>query len=137
VLALETGIVARDRHPDHFLAVHRGLFAARHDRGEEIGDPGVVRRVLESAGVDPDAVFDEIDKGWPLDMLRSTHEKLVADLEVFGVPTFIVENTAAFVRLMTRPGTDGAKARATIERVVGLLTDHPELNELKHTTIPR
>lgn len=137
VLALEAGIAVCDRYPDHFLAVHRALFAARHDQGEDIGDPAVVRRVLESAGVDADAVFDEIDKGWPLDTLRSTHEKSVADLEVFGVPTFIVGSTAAFVRLMTRPGTDGAKARATIERVVGLLADHPELNEFKHTTIPR
>jgi protein-disulfide isomerase-like protein with CxxC motif len=137
VLALEAGIVVSDRYPDHFLAVHRALFAARHDHGQDIGDPAVVRRVLESAGVDADAVFDQIDKGWPLDTLRSTHEKSVADLEVFGVPTFIVGSTAAFVRLMTRPGTDGTKARATIERVVGLLADHPELNEFKRTTIPR
>lgn len=137
VLALEAGIVVRDRFADRFLAAHRALFAARHDQGNDLGDPGVVRGALEAAGVDADAVFDEIAKGWPLDTLRSTHEKSVADLEVFGVPTFIVENSAVFVRLMTRPGTDSDRARATIEHVVGLLVDHPELNEFKHTTIPR
>lgn len=137
LLALEAGITVRDRFADRFLATHRALFAARHDHGEDLGDPAVVRRVLEAAGVDADAVFAEIAKGWPLDTLRSTHEKSVADLEVFGVPTFIVANSAAFVRLMTRPGTDGATARATIERVVGLLTHHPELNEFKHTQISR
>ncbi|MGH8981246.1 MAG: DsbA family protein [Acidimicrobiales bacterium] len=137
VLALEAGIVVRDRMVDRFLAAHRALFAARHDEGKDLADPAAVRHALEAAGVDADAVFAEIAKGWPLDVLRSTHEKSVADLEVFGVPTFIVDSSAAFVRLMTRPGSDAEKARASIERVLGLLVDHPEMNEFKHTTIPR
>ncbi len=137
VLALEAAIVVRDRFPDRFLAAHRALFAARHDEGKELADPAVVRGVLESVGLDADVVLSEIDQGWPLDVLRTTHEKSVADFEVFGVPTFIVGDTAAFVRLMTRPGADDARARATIEHVVGLLSEHPELNEFKHATIPR
>jgi hypothetical protein len=38
---------------------------------------------------------------------------------------------------MTRPEGDGAVARDTIDRVLALLVDHPELNEFKHTRIPR
>jgi hypothetical protein len=38
---------------------------------------------------------------------------------------------------MTRPEGDGALARRTIERVVDLTAGMPELNEFKHTSIPR
>ena len=33
LLSLAAGVVVRDRFPEQFLAVHRALFAARHDRG--------------------------------------------------------------------------------------------------------
>jgi len=55
---------------------------------------------------------------------------------VWGVPTFIIGDRAVFVRLMHRPDGDAALATATIERVLGLL-DWPDLNEFKHTTVPR
>jgi hypothetical protein len=137
LLALEAGVVVRDKFPERFGAAHLALFAARHDQGKEISHPDVVRAALESAGVLADEVFKEIAKGWPLDTVRTEHEKAVSDLEVFGVPTFVVGDDAVFVRLMTRPRGDAAKARATIERVVDLIAEHPELNELKHTKIPR
>jgi hypothetical protein len=53
------------------------------------------------------------------------------------VPTFIVGEDAVFARLMTRPEGDGAEARATIDRVLGLIGEHPELNEFKHTRLSR
>ena len=137
LLALEAGVVARDRFPDRFRAAHMALFAARHDQGKDISDPEVVREALESAGVPADQVFSEIAKGWPLDTVRAEHEKAVSDYAVFGVPTFIVGDDAVFVRLMTRPHGDGALAREVLERVVDLVAHHPELNELKHTKIPR
>jgi len=68
---------------------------------------------------------------------RSEHEQVVHDLDVFGVPTFIVDDRAVFARLMTRPEGDGALARSTIQRVIELLVDHPELNEFKHTRVSR
>jgi hypothetical protein len=137
LLALEAGVVVRDRFPDRFGAAHLALFSARHDQGKEISDPAVVREALESAGVSSDEVFAEIEKGWPLETVKAEHERAVSDDEVFGVPTFVAGTDAVFVRLMTRPGGDGAKARAVIDRVVDLLRDHPELNEFKHTKIPR
>jgi hypothetical protein len=137
VLALEAGLVVRDRFPEKFLAAHRALFAARHDEGKELSDPAVVRQVLEAAGVPADEVFAQIEEGWPLDELRTAHEKAVAEHEVFGVPTFIVDDAAVFVRLMTRPEGDGARARTVIDGLVALVVDRPELNEFKHTSIPR
>ena len=56
---------------------------------------------------------------------------------MFGVPTFIVGDDAVFVRLMTRPEGDSVLARATIDRVLDLIGDHPEVNEFKHTRLSR
>ncbi|MDQ3896067.1 MAG: Coenzyme F420 hydrogenase/dehydrogenase, beta subunit C-terminal domain [Actinomycetota bacterium] len=41
-LAVEVGIAVRDRWPDAFPAVHRELFAARHDHGLDIRERSVV-----------------------------------------------------------------------------------------------
>ena len=41
-----------------------------------------------------------------------------AEHDVFGVPTFIANGNAAFVRLMKRPNGDGKVATKTIELVM-------------------
>lgn len=136
-LATEAGLVVRDRFPERFLDVHEALFAARHDRGEDLRQEAVVGAVLERAGVDASEVFEAVAEGWPRDVFRKAHEESVSSHQVFGVPTFIVGDAAVFVRVMTRPAGDGALARSTIEYVVELVTGRPELNEFKHTTISR
>jgi len=135
LLALAAGVVVRDRMPEHFLAVHRSLFTARHDEAGDLRDRTVVRAALARAGVDADAVLAEVDAGWPAKVVRAEHERAVDGLDVFGVPTFIVGDDAVFARFMTRPGGDGAEARDTIDRVLDLIGGHPELNEFKHTRI--
>jgi formate-dependent phosphoribosylglycinamide formyltransferase (GAR transformylase) len=80
-------------------------------------------------------VLAEVDAGWPAKQIRTEHEDMVGRLDVFGVPTFVVGDSAVFVRLMARPEGDGELAVATIERVLGLITDHPEINEFKHTRL--
>ncbi|MGO8872248.1 MAG: DsbA family protein [Acidimicrobiales bacterium] len=135
LLALAAGVVVRDRHPEHFHAAHRSLFSARHDEGGDLRDPSVVAGALARVGVDADAVLSEVEDGWPSETVRREHEQVVSQLDVFGVPTFIVGDDAVFVRLMQRPGGDGELARATVERVLDLVHDHPELNEFKHTRL--
>lgn len=137
LLSLTAGIVVRDRFPEHFRSVHRSLFTARHDEGGDLRDRTVVTTALTRGGVDADAVLAEVDSGWPAKVAREEHEQVVQDLDVFGVPTFIAGGDAVFVRLMNRPDGDGDLARATIERVLALLADHPELNEFKHTRLAR
>jgi protein-disulfide isomerase-like protein with CxxC motif len=137
LLALNAGVVVRDRFSDKFLDAHEALFAARHDKSGDIREESVVREALESAGVDADAVFAEIKQSWPDDEVRKTHEWEVDTHHMFGVPTFIVGDQAVFVRLMTRPNGDAELARRTIEHAVQLIVDHPELNEFKHTTVLR
>ena len=77
--------------------------------------------------------------GWPTDEIRKAHEAAVAEHGVFGVPTFVTDERAVFVRLMTRSvaGDDLEVSRALIERVMAMAIDEPEINEFKHTTIGR
>ena len=137
LLAGQVGVAVRDRWPESFLAAHRGLFACRHDHGGNLRDEAVLRRALSEIGLDPDEVFVELAAGWPLETFRKEHERVVADQRVFGVPTVIVGNRAVFVRVMNRPAGDAELARHTVERVLDLVTGWPELNEFKHTSIPR
>ncbi len=131
------GIVVRDRFPEYFPAAHRALFSARHDQSLDLRDRDVVAKVLDQVGLDAGAVLAEVDSGWPLQTLRIEHSDAVAEYSVFGVPTFIAENRAVFVRLLDRPGEDAVKATTTVDRVLDLLGTWPELNEFKYTAIPR
>jgi hypothetical protein len=137
LLALEAGVVIRDRYPDAFLSAHRALFSVRHDEGGDLRDPAVLRRALEGTPLPLDQVFGEIAEGWPREQIQKEHEAAVAGHAVFGVPTFILGDRAAFVRLMDRPEGDGARARSVVEHVLSLCVEHPELNEFKHTTVSR
>lgn len=137
LLAMQAGIVVRERFPDRFLDVHQAIFSARHAEGRDLRDASVVREVLEAAGIDADAVFSEIDAGWPLDSFRKEHEAATAESGVWGVPTFIAGGQSVFVRLMNRTEGDAALATSTIERLLDLMVSWPELNEFKHSSIPR
>ena len=135
-MAVEVGIAVRDGWPEVFPAVHRDLFAARHDRGLDIRDHDVVARVLTANGLDADQVFNEVLGCAPRDVFRIEHATAVEKHKVFGVPTVIAGDQAVFIRLVNRPGADAAKARETVERCVDLVTGWPNLNEFKHTSIP-
>jgi hypothetical protein len=137
LLANLAGVVVRDRLPDQFPSVHRALFAARHDQGLDLRDRDVVSKVLDVSGVDGGAVLGEIDAGWPLAVLKAEHTDSASRLSVFGVPTFIKGDRAVFIRLLDRPGDDSTRAITTINRVLDLISQWPELNEFKYTSIPR
>ena len=130
VNALLWGIAVRDRFPDHFLDWHGAAFAARHDDGAKIAKVEVLREIATSAGLDPDAVAAEIATGRPLDVLAQEHTESVKRHAMFGVPTFVIGDQAVFVRFMQR------KLPTDIDRVLDLL-EWPDLNEYKHTSVPR
>jgi len=139
IVALQAGVFVRDRVPENFYAVHRDLFAARHDHGLKLNEEDVVRDVLGRHGIDADDVFAAIEEGTLLKQIRTEHEAAVEQHNVWGVPTFISGDEAVFVRLMDRAPatTDAEKSRRSVERVVELLDGWPELNEFKHTGIKR
>jgi 2-hydroxychromene-2-carboxylate isomerase len=136
LLAQQVAVAVQALAPDRFLDVHDALFDVRHVHGRSLRDPDVLGVALDAAGVDPEAVWSAVAEGGPLDTVRAAHEDIVASHDVWGVPTFIVDDRAAFVRLMELP-TGDADARRTIERVLDLLTGWPELNEFKHTSLDR
>ncbi len=135
LLGLQVGVAVRDLLPGAFRAVHGALFTHRHDQAGSLRDEQALRNVLKAADVDADAVFAEVASGRPLARIKAEHTSYAASHDVWGVPTFIVGEQAAFVRLMHRPEGDAGEARRTIERVVDLLA-WPDLNEFKHTSIP-
>lgn len=136
LLALQAAVVVRDSMPDRFPVVHRALFEARHAEGAQLRDENVLRSLLEANDVDPDPVFDEVATGRPLASIRDEHTAAARDLDVWGVPTFMTDGQAAFVRLMDMPA-DAADARRSVERIVTMLDGWPSLNEFKHTSLDR
>jgi 2-hydroxychromene-2-carboxylate isomerase len=137
LLALQAGVVVRDKFPDRFLDAHWALFALRHDHGGKLRDQDAVRQVLEDQQVDADAVLAEVASGAAIATVQEEHERAARDHMVWGVPTFIVGDQAAFVRYMDRPQGDSERATRTIDRTLDLLDGWVDLNEFKHTSIPR
>jgi hypothetical protein len=136
VLALLWGLAVRDHLPERFPAAHLALFAARHDHGHDLNDPEVLAAAVASAGVEPGEIEKLVASGGPAAALAADHTWAVDTSRVFGVPTFVTDHRAVFVRLMDRPATPKA-ARSTLERVLAMVEDWPDLNEFKATAIPR
>jgi len=135
LLALGAGVVVRDQYPEQFLDAHIALFSARHDDGLDLRQPDVVASVLERVGVPGDKVVAEVATGGVIADIRRAHEHAVNQLDVFGVPTFIVGDNAVFVRLMSRPAGDAALAQRTMQGVLDLFETMPDLNEFKYTKL--
>ncbi len=136
LLAMQVGVHVRDHHPEAFLAVHRDIFGVRHVQGRRLTDPDPLRAVLDRHGLDgADIVARAID-GEVIPAVRKGHEWAEGH-GVWGVPTVIVGDDAAFIRLMNPSDGDAEASRTTIERCVALVSGWPELNELKHVRIDR
>ena len=136
ILAFQVGIAVRDHHPERFLEVHRALFAARHDDGLDIKDPAVLRDLLEDVGLSADEVFAHVEDGSALATLRAEHDEAAEKHQVWGVPTFITDRRAVFVRLMDRPDGDTTLAAERIGQVLDLVDAPLELHEFKQVDLP-
>ncbi|MEX2254221.1 MAG: DsbA family protein [Acidimicrobiia bacterium] len=130
VLALLYGIAVRDAFPEQFDDAHLALFAARHDKGLKLGHEDVLRDAVTSAGLDADAVAAEVWSGRPLATLATEHTEAVTRWGIWGVPTFIEGEEAAFVRFMERGRVDD------LERMIDLLS-WSRLNEFKRPRVAR
>jgi DSBA-like thioredoxin domain-containing protein len=130
VTSLLWGIAVRDEFSDTFLDWHLAAFSARHDHGAKIAKEEVLAEIATSVGLDPAAIKAEVASGRPLKTLAQAHTEAVKNHAVFGVPTFIADDKAVFVRLMDRDNADD------VDRVLDLLS-WTDLNEFKHTSVPR
>ena len=130
VSALLWAIAIRDQMPDQFLAWHSAAFAARHEEGAKIAKREVLREIATGAGLDGAAIEAEIETGRPLKTLAAEHTDAVKKHAMFGVPTFVVNDRAVFIRFMDR------KNPVDIDKALDLL-EWTDLNEFKHTSVPR
>ncbi|WP_276943436.1 DsbA family oxidoreductase [Ferrimicrobium acidiphilum] len=137
LLAVMTGMTVQRFFPESFPQLHLALFAARHDRALDITDWSVLASILESHGLEPEKVLQLIESEGILDDFKRQHLASVEEHHVFGVPTFMINDQAAFVRVMHRPNGDAKVARSTIDRVLDTMVNYPEFNEFKYTSIPR
>ncbi|MFI5046468.1 MAG: DsbA family protein [Acidimicrobiia bacterium] len=130
VLALLYGLAVRDTFADQFFDAHLAIFGARHEQGLKLQEEDVLRDAVASAGLDPDAVAEEAHSGRPLKTLAAEHTDCVERYGVFGVPTYLEGEQAAFVRFMQRGDV------ADLERMLDIL-QWGALNEFKRPRIPR
>ncbi len=130
VLAHLWGIAVRDGSPESFNAFHVALFNAKHDGLQDIDDPAVLASVAEGVGLDAAEIADIVASGIPAKTLAAEHTRMVDDHAVFGVPTFIADDEAVFVRFMERHKLED------LDRVVGML-GWTNVNEFKRTKVPR
>jgi hypothetical protein len=139
LISLEASVAVRDTSPEHFPAVHAALFSARHVDGIALTTRDQVGAILAGCGVDADAIFAVVDSGAPRATIATNWRHYHDDLDVFGVPTFVIDDAdATFVRLMNGP--DPEKPDASVEVIsglLGLIAGQPEINELKHTRLSR
>ncbi|MEX2533035.1 MAG: DsbA family protein [Nitriliruptoraceae bacterium] len=137
VLALLAGLSVRDHYPALFPRVHQALFAARHDDGADLKDPAVIAQVLDACEVDTDAVFAHINTGAPKKVLAGEHHVNEHTHQVWGVPTFITDIRAVFVRLMDRPTGDTDAAIERVKLIVELVNNPVALHEFKQVDLPQ
>ncbi len=137
ILALLSGLVVRDQHSERFLDAHLALFAARHDHGHDIREKATITTALGGVGLDGSQIVEEAMQPQTIKQLATEHEAAVRDHDVWGVPTFIGSERSVFVRVLDRPESDPARARARIEQIVGLVENAPELHEFKQTDLAR
>ena len=139
LLALEVSVAVRDVAPEHFQAVHGALFDARHVQGVALTSRAQIDPILIAHGVDLDVIDAELATGRPRKVIATNWTHYHDDLDVFGVPTFVVDDAdATFVRLMHGPDPDNpAASKEVITRLLDLIVSHEEINELKHTRLSR
>ena len=133
-LALAASISVRDLQSERFLDAHEALFLARHERGVRLTTITEIAEVLAPLGVDMTALADDLASRRPHGVLGAAHKEF-ANYEAFGVPTFVVDGDATFVRYMTPPSDPGHSVDL-ITRLITMMHE-PELNEFKHTQLPR
>lgn len=129
VRALEWGLAVRDAYPEQFGDFHLRVFDIRHVHGKRFIEEEL-RAAASAAGLDPDAVAEEVASGRPVSTLAAEHAEAVDRWAVFGVPTLIQGDEAVFVRLM-RP----AKPQDIVELLENI--HRTDLNEFKRTRVPR
>ena len=135
LLALAVSVSVRDQQSELFLSTHEALFRARHERAIRLVNLSEIEEVLLPLGVDMDKVAADVASRRPHRVIAENFH-VMQSYEAFGVPTFVVNSDATFVRFMKPPNGDGLASAQIIESLVALMAHQPDLNEFKHTRVP-
>ena len=135
LLALQISISIRDNQPDKFLDFHQAMFNHRHNGGGSLREHRILEGIMHDHGIDSASVFADVESGRTLEVVKREHTQYVSSHQVWGTPTFIVDEKSVFVRLLDHAHGDGETATRTINRILDDI-DWPILNEFKHTSIP-
>jgi len=133
--ALQLSISIRDNQHDKFIDFHQAMFNHRHNGGGNLRDHNTLERIMTENDVDAATAFADVASGRVLEVVKKEHEQYVRSHQVWGTPTFIVDEKSVFVRLLDHAHGDQAAAVTTINRILDDI-DWPILNEFKHTSIP-
>ncbi|HEY5263178.1 MAG TPA: DsbA family protein, partial [Acidimicrobiales bacterium] len=136
LLSLATGISVRDQQSEYFLNAHEALFRARHDRAIRLVTHDEISNVLAPLGVDMAQVAADVASRRPHDVIAASHKEFDR-FDAFGVPTFVVNDDATFVRYMSEPSDDPDESVELITSLLTMMTNRADLNEFKHTQLPR
>jgi hypothetical protein len=135
LLSLTVGISIRDQQPDLFLDAHEALFRARHGGRKRLVTLDEIGDVLAPLGVDLPLVAADVASRRPHEVIAASHKEFDR-FEAFGVPTFVVNDQATFVRYMSEPSEDAHASVELITTLVNMMASRPDLNEFKHTQLP-
>ncbi len=133
-LALAVSTSIRDLVPERFLDAHEALFRARHDGAIRLVNESEITLALEGVDLDLGPIFEDVASRRPHKVIGESFREFER-YEAFGVPTFVVDGDATFVRYMYPPGDDPAASIDLIQSLITLITGESALNEFKHTKV--
>ena len=132
-LAFAAAEAARRQH--RFDDLHHAMLDARHRDRQDLDDPHVVETLATQAGLDVDQLKADIADPSILDTLASDHRHAVAELGVFGTPTFVfAAGASAYVRLRAPEESDGSLE--VFDRLLAVAADEPRILEIKRPRKP-
>jgi predicted DsbA family dithiol-disulfide isomerase len=124
------------RRQGRFEELHRSLLDARHRDVQDLDDPLVIRQAAAEAGLDLDRLSSDLADPSILATLESDHRYAVAEVGVFGTPTFVfADGASAYVRL-TAPQADGSGPLQVFDRLVAVAAAEPRILEIKRPRKP-
>jgi len=135
LLALAVSVSIRDQQPELFLDAHEALFRARHEGGIRLRTLDEIKEALEPTGVDLPRVIADVESRRPHKVIGASFAEF-EQYEAFGVPTFVVDAHAVFVRYMTPPSEESEASIGLIQSLVDMVMNQDSLNEFKRTTLP-
>jgi hypothetical protein len=135
LLALAVSVSIRDQQPEHFLDAHEALFRGRHEQGLALKSWADIEAALATTNVDLEAVRRDVDARRPHAVIGATFREFEG-YEAFGVPTFVVNGDATFVRYMRAPSDDDQASAKLFDSLLTLMSSEVDLNEFKHTKVP-